>query len=406
MHILLVTDSYPPEIRSASHLMRELAEELNARGHRVTVLTSSPRYNLSAGSLGKTYAEHCLESNIEVIRVSTLPHHKVNFMLRGIAQLTMPMMFIAKVKKYLKGKIDAVLVYSPPLPLAEVGAHVKKKYGARYVLNIQDIFPQNAIDLGILRDRLIIKWFEWLECRAYGLADKVTAHSAGNRTYLLDNKKISEDKVAILHNWIDTAAYSTGQREGNWRREYGMNGKCIFLFAGVIGPSQGLDLLIAAAKRIRVKYRDVAFLIVGDGTEKCGLIRMAESMGLDNVVFKPFVSQAEYPKLVNECDVGIVSLSSKNKTPVVPGKLLGYMAASKPVVAFLNQESDGHQIIKDAHCGISTVSNSPDDVVLCIETILGRRENLKEFGRNGRKYVVEHFDKERCVDDLLALLDT
>ena len=114
MKILLVTDSYPPEIRSASHLMEEMAEELNKRGHKVTVVTSYPQYNLDKDNSGKTYHEFSTQKGIDIIRVKTLPHHNVNFIVRGISQLTMPYIFYSKVKKYINGKIDVVIVYSPP----------------------------------------------------------------------------------------------------------------------------------------------------------------------------------------------------------------------------------------------------------------------------------------------------
>ena len=161
MKILLVTDSYPPEIRSASHLMLELAVELKRREHDVSVVTTWPEYNLDQTNDRKTFNELEIEGGISIIRVKTLPHHNVNYFLRGLAQLLMPVQLLLKLRKY-QIKPDAVVVYSPPLPLALVGSWLRRK-GARNLLNVQDLFPQNAIDLGILKNPQQIKFFRKLE---------------------------------------------------------------------------------------------------------------------------------------------------------------------------------------------------------------------------------------------------
>src|SRR3989338_10944804 len=157
-HILLITDSYPPEIRSASHLMLELAEELVKRQYKVTVVTCAAQYNLDTTEKNDGI-EARVENNVRVIRLKHLAHHKVNFVLRGIAQLILPYLFIRKIKKLINTKIDVAIVYSPPLPLAYVGVWMQKRFQAKFILNIQDIFPQNAIDLGVLKNKLIIQCF-------------------------------------------------------------------------------------------------------------------------------------------------------------------------------------------------------------------------------------------------------
>ena len=180
MNILLVTESYPPEIRSCSHLMQEMAEELRNRGHKVFVVAPYPKYNITADMKGKSFHEFTDENGIGVIRVQILPHHEVNFIIRGVSQLTMSYILFPKIKMHIKDKVDAIIAYSPPLPLTDVGRMVKKKYGAKFILNIQDIFPQNAIDLGIIKNTFVIKFFEWLERRTYKNADKITVHSENN----------------------------------------------------------------------------------------------------------------------------------------------------------------------------------------------------------------------------------
>ncbi len=399
MNILLVTDSYPPEIRSASHLMQELAEGLRDRGHKITVATSYPSYNLTDELRRKVFPEYAKEDNITIIRVKTLPHHKVNFIIRGISQLSIPYIFLSKINKYLKDKLDIVIVYSPPLTLARVGKVIKRRSGARFIFNVQDIFPQNAIDLGVLKNKFLIKFFENIEKNAYKSADRIVVHSKGNRDFVVNIKGASENKVHILHNWIDITTFVGRKRTGMFRRKYGLENEFIFLFAGVIGPSQGLDLILDIANNIK-DMEDICFLIVGDGMEKERLLRRTKELRLKNIIFKPFVSKEDYPALVKDADVGLVCLSSLNTTPVVPGKILGYMAASVPVIAFLNKESDGHKIISDAHCGYSEISDNVVTATQSIMKIYNERDRLKGYGENGFNYVKNNFEKNVCISCL------
>jgi len=404
MHILLVTDSYPPEIRSASHLMQELAEGLRDRDYKVTVVTSYPQYNLSGETCNKRFDEFSVEDGITILRIKTLPHHMVSFAVRGISQLTMPYIFLSRIKRYFSIRFDAVIVYSPPLPLWHLGAMIKRACGAKFIFNVQDIFPQNAVDLGILKRKFLINFFRRMEEKAYDSADAVTVHSEGNRRFLLNTRQIPEDKIHILHNWIDIHSYRDASNGNLFRKKFKLQNKFIFLFAGVIGPSQGLDLIIETAGRLR-EIRDICFLLVGDGSEKTKLTEITESRGLKNVVFKPFVPKSDYPRLLKEADVGIVCLSSRNRTPVVPGKMLGYMAASVPVVAFLNRESDGHKIIRDARCGYSAISDNPERAVKVVRRIYNEKDRLRQYGENGNKYATYHFSRDVCIENLEKLFN-
>jgi len=401
-NVLLITSSYPPEIRSSSHLMQEMAESLKDRGHRVFVVTSYPHHNLADGHNNQRFNIITDENGIQVLRIKTIPAHMVGYLIRGFSQLILPYLFLYKIKRLIKVKIDIVIVYSPPLPLAIVGEKLKEHSRAKYILNVQDLFPQNAIDLGILKNRFLIDFFERIEANAYTSADHIVVHSENNGIFLNKKKEVPYEKVNVIHNWIDIAPYKHIKKTGRFRKIYGIQDKFIFLFAGVLGPSQGLELIIKAADQLK-KFPEICFLIVGDGTEKNKLVRMAEEYGLTNICFRPFVSKEEYPELVKDADVGLVCLSSMNKTPVVPGKILGYMAASIPVVAFLNKESDGHKVIEDAQCGFTSVSDDPTTASGVILKIYKDRVHIKKYGEKGFKYVCETFDKEICLNKLEIL---
>jgi colanic acid biosynthesis glycosyl transferase WcaI len=399
--ILLITDSYPPEIRSASHLMLELAQELKRIGHEITVITTWPEYNLDQQQDFVKFNELEKEDGISVIRVKTLPHHNVNYILRAIAQLVMPLQFLLKLFKY-HIRPDAAVVYSPPLPLAFVGSWLARR-GVRYLLNVQDLFPQNAIDLGILRQPMQIKFFEALERSAYRNADIITVHSEGNRAMVLKSHPLVSPKLKILHNWVDVAHHDTNAASTDFREEWHLTYSQIAIFAGVMGPSQYLELILDIAERM-TSHSDLLFLLVGDGKEKANLQRQAQERGLKNVRFEGFISRERYPDLLRACTIGLVCLSPQNKTPVVPGKILGHMASALPVAAFLQRESDGHALIAQAQCGVSADSSNLEACVNAMQNLLDHRDEFKQLGANGRRFATDHFSKEVCVAQLEAML--
>lgn len=394
MNILLVTDAYPPEIRSSSHMMRELAQELLSRGHRITVLTSWPRYNVNAAQPVAQTEPKTFEEGATIIRVKTLPHHKVNFLVRGIAQLLMPQQFLRALRRFGTQDYQAVIVYSPPLPLAQVGSALRRK-GAYFALNVQDVFPQNAIDLGVLRNPMLIAMFRAMERAAYRNANRIFVHSESNLEFIKRARPQTGGKLAVLHNWVDAKSYRLPPSR-RYRDAYGLEGKFVIGFAGVMGPSQQLDLILDAASRLR-SFEDIAFLFVGDGSELGRLKDLAHEQKLSNVLFRPFVPREDYPELLKNFDVGMVCLSPKNHTPVVPAKLLTYMAAGLPVLAVLNRESDGNAIVRTAECGLAVPSDEPDAILDAIKTMFDSRLDLLEWGKHGQVYVNQHFEKTAVI---------
>lgn len=403
MHILLLTDSYPPEVRSAAELMKELAEGLTERGNRVTVITSHPHYNLAEGDAAFR-SDDCVERGVRVLRTKTLPHHRVNRFVRGIAQLALPYQFLKILRAKIREPIDAVIVHTPPLPLSIAARAVQKRYNARFFLNVHDIFPQNAVDLHIMTQQPLIRFFEWMERRAYRFADVLVVPSETHRTYLAEKRGVAQEKMHIVPHSIDMAPFETTKRTGRFRKQYGLEGKFTFLFAGVLGPSQGLNLIIRLAERVRANTA-IAFLFVGDGTEKERLVQMVHERGLSNVYFKPFVSTREYPELVKDADVGVISLTAKNTTPAVPAKLVGYMASGIPVAAFLHRESDGHAIVRNAQCGFSALASDEDGALAIIERFYSERLKLHEYGTRGFAYAKKHYEKNVCLDTWSAILN-
>lgn len=402
MKVLIVADVYPPEVSSGSHLMKELAEGLFKNGHKVTVVTVYPRHYLTKNTKSKVFETFSDEEGIKVIRVKTLPLRKVNFIIRGISQLLLPFLIFSKIKSYVTEKPDSIIVYSPPLPLALAGIMAKRKFRSKLLLNIQDIFPQNAIDLGILKNKLLIKFFEWMESYIYSRADVITFNSDGGREFLIEKKKVPREKIFTLYNWVDVSEYEGGD-PSFFRKKYGIEDKFIFLFGGIFGPAQGMEFLINVAEKVS-DLKNVLFLLVGDGTERKNIERMIKEKRISNVRLESFVSKEEFPLLVKSADVGVVCLSSANKTSFIPGKFLGYLASSKPVIAFLNKESGGFSLVEKAECGYAVRSDNLKDAELTIRKMYKETERLSVLGKNGKKYAIKNLSLEVCIKKIESSL--
>lgn len=400
MKWLIITAYFPPEIGSASFLFFELGQELVRRGHKVTVLTGFPKYNVDSKNLPLKYKKHLYLkkeiSGMKVIRLKTLNFPRYIPIARGIDQFLTSFIFLIGGLALRKNSFDRILVYSPPLPLGLTAFILSKFKKHPFIFNVQDIFPQSAIDLGILKNSVLIKLFNKLERFIYKKASMVTVHSEGNRNYVI-SKGILPSKVKVIPNWVDTDVIKPGERINGFRREFGLDNQFIISFAGIIGYSQDLDTVINAAEYLK-DYKNLLFLLIGDGVEKERLQQKAISLGLNNVRFIPMQPKEKYPFLLAASDVCLVTLRKKVKTPVVPSKLLGIMSASRPAIASLNLEGDVPKIINEAKCGICVEPENSQGLADAILRIYKNPLVAEEFGRNGRRYAEEHFSLRKCVE--------
>ena len=165
---------------------------------------------------------------------------------------------------------------------------------------------------------------------------------------VLEQNSSLAKKLHTLHNWVDLEHHQS-TKNIDFREKWNLSHPLIAVFAGVMGPSQYLELIIRIAERFHDRG-DLLFLLVGDGVEKKNLLQSSMEKQLSNIRFENFISRDDYSDLLKICNLGLVCLSPKNKTPVIPGKILGYMAAGIPVAAFLHQSSDGHAVIHDSEC--------------------------------------------------------
>jgi len=397
MNVLIFTDSFPPEIKSSAHLLFELSEDLVKKGNKVTVVTGFPKHyiiNIDQRYKGKLFLYERM-NKVKVIRLLSISFIRHIPMIRGLDQFLLSVIFIFG--GMFSGKQDLILTYSPPLPLGISAYLLGKIKKAPFIFNVQDIFPQSVIDLGLLKSKILIKISEIMEKFIYKKAYYITVHSKGNRENII-SKNVDPEKVIIIHNWVDTDIIKPIEVQDNdFKRKYDLEGKFIVSFAGVMGFAQGLDIIIQCAELLK-SYKDILFVLIGDGVKKNALLKKTNDLELNNVKFLPLQPKKMYPLILEASGICLVTLDKSVKTPVVPAKLLNVMASGRPVVASLNLKGDAPKIIKASKCGYCVEA---DDVKRFSEAILKLYNNPKlrdELGENGRAYVVKQFSRKICVE--------
>lgn len=402
MRILLVTAYFPPEVGSASHLYYELATALIDLGHEVTVLTAIPGYNV-AGNNGKYRRKLWVRESvggINVLRIATprLPRR----MMAGRAIWQFGTAFAMMIAASVMRSHDAAIVYSPPLPIGLAAWAIKPIKNTKFVLNVQDLFPQSVIDLGLLRSHKLISVFEKLESFLYRKADAITVHSQLNADHVVSNGA-QVSTTTVLQNWVNTKEIVPDGDGSQFRKRHELGDSFVVSFGGVLAYSQDLDMVLDAAKSLDSEP-DIKWLIVGDGVERERLVSRASEMGLANVKFIPMLSREEYPELLYASDVCLATLKPEVKTPVVPSKIMSIMAAAKPVVAAMDLAGDAPRLIRDADCGFALPPADAEALARTIVELKADAANCRRLGLNGRTYAEAHLSIEAAASQYSAIL--
>jgi colanic acid biosynthesis glycosyl transferase WcaI len=402
MRVSLVTINFPPEVGGAAHLIYELAVSLKARRHQVTVLTGYPSYNLKTvppnyrnGLLMNEMLEGLL---VQRIRFPHLP--RGSKIARGLQHFIFGIWLSALAG--MAPRADVLLVFSPPLPLAWLTCLLGRARRIPVVVNIQDLFPREAIELGMLTQPLLIRLFEKMERQVHRLAAGITVHSPGNKEHILRHGG-QRGRVHVIYNWVDTKRFYGGKRDNGFAHQHGFMEKFVVSYAGTMGWAQDMGTIITSAERLQ-NHKNILFLLVGDGVEKEKAKIRSQDLGLTNILWLPMQPWSVYPEILAASDVSLINLHPKLRTPVVPSKLLSIMAAGVPVVASVRAESDARQIMARAGCGIYVDAGDGEALANAIQKVASDRKLAMEMGKRGRTYAEMHFSREACTLQLETLL--
>ncbi len=392
MKILYIATSFPPPHKGET-IYTDLACALREAGHSVTVVVPE-------GSSLHTKTLRLTERGLDVLRVVVGEYYNVSFLKKGITTLKMPFMMKRAVKKELIDMgFDLVLFESPPVTSSSLVAYCKKLFCCPSFLMLKDIFPQNAVDLGIIKKGSPLHWyFARQEKRLYAAADTIGCMSKGNREYVLaHNPALSPERVVLFPNTKRISPLARPKRFPE-RERLGIPAHTrVFLFGGNMGRPQFVDLLCKGVKACK-DDENIFLLFVGRGTERGRIQKAIEESGAKNALLVDNLPRDQYEALGRECDAGLVILNPRFTIPNYPSRILSYMENAIPVLAATDRNTDFKALIEESGCGIWCWSGDEEGFVAALRQLaVMPKEALDAMGRRGRVYLEEHFDVSRSV---------
>lgn len=350
MRIALIADAYPPMRSSAAVQLRDLSQEFVRQGHEPTVLI--PSADLEQPWLLEEM------NGVQVLRLKAPRTKDIGYVRRTINEFFLPFIMLRNLQKSPLADVhwDGVVWYSPTIFLGPIANALKKASGCRSYLIIRDIFPEWAVDMGLLGRGLPYRFFKAIERYQYTVADVIGVQTLANAPYFNHWAKQIGRRVEVLQNWLADApdvGSSISVADG------ALTGRTIFVYAGNMGVAQGMDVLIDLAEQLHSR-RDIGFLFVGRGSDVQRLHAEVKVRGLDNVVFNDEIEPSEIPGLYGQCHIGIVALDPRHKTHNIPGKFLSYMQSGLPVLASINPGNDLAELIQSEGVGRVCTDHSVD----------------------------------------------
>ena len=388
MNVLFVT-LYDIRNIDNSGIYEDLLREFSKNGHHVYVVSPTERRNNEKTHLIKN-------ENAVILKVHTGNIQKTNIIEKGIATILLERQYISAIKKYLSNvKFDLVLYSTPPITLAGAVQYVKKRDGSKTYLLLKDIFPQNAVDLGMMCTTgikgLIYKYFRRKEMKLYDLSDKIGCMSLANVDYVLKhNQDVPVDKVEVCPNCIAPLDMSISNEERiAMRKKYDIPlDKRVFVYGGNLGKPQGISFLIECLKTQETNNK-AYFLIVGDGTEYGKLETYVNENNPRNVKLMKRLPKEDYDRMVAACDVGMIFLDHRFTIPNFPSRLLSYMQAGLPVLCVTDKNTDIGKIAVENNFGWWCESCDVDSFCKAVDASCNSA--LSEMGGCAWSYLNSHY---------------
>jgi glycosyltransferase involved in cell wall biosynthesis len=382
-----------PKPVSVAVMMHDLGVELSNQGHKVIVVTPDSTLTVPC----KTQKE----DNITVLRVKTGRIKGVSKLIRAVNEIKLSSIIWKNAKSFFEeNPCDLIIFYSPTIFFAKLVKRLKDLWNCRAYLILRDIFPQWAVDAGIMKKGIAYWYFKRAEHKQYSMANVIGVECPGNLRYFENNGLKNKFNIEVLYNWakIENKNINTYR---DYRKDFGLEGKIVFFYGGNIGAAQGMDNIIALSESLR-DYKDIYFLLVGDGTDVSRLKKIIISKGLTNISIYPPISQENYLDAVRQFDVGLISLDTKLKTYNFPGKLLGYMNCSLPVLASINPGNDLKEVLEKSQAGFAHIGWEHDQLMESALKLAKNPALRKQMGENSKKLLLDKFCVSQTVSQILS----
>ena len=395
MRILLITDAFPPIRTSASVHMLNLAWELSNRGHEVGVITPKPNLN-------QKFIES-VENFGTLLTVRSPITKDVGYFRRVIGEFLQPFIMFSAFKSSSVSQfpLDGIVWYSPSIFFGPLIKRLKARYRCRSYLVLRDLFPDWALDLGVLKKGLVYRFLKIIEHNQYDAADKIGVQCPANMNLITGGAQI-RSKCEVLWTWLGEPIQST-KKCSIQVAETRLNGRTIFIYAGNMGVAQGMDIFIELASCL-LSRKDIGFIFVGRGSDAEHLQNLAAKKRLDNVMFFDEIDPGEIPLLFAQCHIGLVALDPRHKTHNIPGKFLSYLKAGLPILARVNPGTDLQNLIEQEKVGVVYSGNKVNDLRIIAEKLINDKENLKAMSDRGPPLCQRMFSTNNIANQIISSL--
>lgn len=398
MRLALIIDDYlPHSTRVAAKMFHELAVQLVSTGHQVTVITPSEGQN---ESLTKDTLD-----GVDIWRFSSGPIKDISKVKRAINEtLLSTRAWRAIYNEVTQDTFDGVVYYSPSIFFGSLVSKIKRRCNCKSYLVLRDLFPQWIIDAGMIRSgSLIEKYFRYFEDHSYRQADMIGLMSEKNRTIFNDMTK-ARYSTEILRNWAALCPHEPDLRDDSIRKRLKLDGKVIFFYGGNIGHAQDMANLMRLTKSMSSKT-NAHFLYVGQGDEVDLINELAQEWKLDNFSYLPSVDQEEFKAILSEIDVGLFSLSAEHTAHNFPGKLLGYMVQSIPILGSVNAGNDLMDIVNSNNAGFISVNGNDGELLNNAVALYESQQLRGEIGHAAYSLLEKEFSVESAARTIINSLN-
>lgn len=405
MRVLITTKRFPPEVPATAVLGQELAESLDREDFQVTVAAGYPHHPY--GRIFDGYQPNLVsvsqQNGFRLIRAWHLVHPSPATAVRALAMASQCCSYFLSALK--AARPDVVISFDGyPLLGPLSSALIARLTGAKLVSVIYDLYPDIAAELGHLSNPALISLAKRLEKLSYDLSHRVVVLSEGFRRTLSHDKGVAPAKIAVIPVWLDARDIVPMSRDNPWRREMGLGSeKFVVLYAGTIGLVSGAAVVLEAAQHL-ASQMDFLFLLVGDGYGKEQVMIKARELGLTNLRFLPFQPRERLSELQATADVSLVTLGPGRGRTSVPSKVLGYMAAARPVVASVDLDCDTADLIRQAQCGRVVPAGDGQALAQAVWDYYQNPLERQSAGNQGRHFFLEHFERQAVLHKFLELI--
>ena len=404
MRLLVITPHFEPDTAPTGIIVTSLVEQWAKQGHQIEVITSLPWYEkheIATQWKGRLFRRDEKEL-VRVTRLHPFPQDKSKLLQRLVSFLAFS--FLAVIASLsIKGPFDAVIVVSPPLTLGNVGKVAAIRHRCKLILNLQDIFPDVAVALGMVKSRSSIKFLEKYEKFTYNGSDAITVLSEDLEKNV--NKKIDRmktpPKVTVVPNFLISSSIKPQSRLTNYRREHELGEKFVVMYAGNLGNSQSFELITNAAKK-HEEREDVVYVINGSGVMSDRLNEQANELkNLKVIEHQPIERLSE---VLASADIHLVPLRTGLGDMSVPSKIYSVFAAGRPVIASVDPGTEIERIVTESEGGISVAPDDFDSFIFELEGLIENSELRAEMGIKARVWLEKWYSSQTIADSYLDLI--